>query len=80
LNLPIKWDEKVRQAGFKSCNSMARTMAMHSQNMRNYVDHRNTNASAEAFNAKIKAFRVQSRWDTNNHYVLFSIPNIFAER
>ena len=55
-------------------------MGIHSRNMRNYFDHRNTNASAEAFNAKIKAFRVQSRWDTNNHYVLFSIPNIFAER
>jgi transposase len=50
---------------------------MHSQNMRNYVDHRSTNASAEACNAKIKAFRVQSSGVTNNHYVLFSIPNIF---
>jgi transposase len=55
---------------------MARTMGMHSQNMRNYVDHRSTNASAKTFNAKIKAFRVQSRGVTNNHYVLFSIQNI----
>ena len=51
-------------------------MGMHSQNMRNYFDHRSTNASAKAFNAKIKAFRVQSTGVRNNHYVLFSIPNI----
>jgi transposase len=72
----LKWDEKVRQAGFQSCNSIARTMGIHSRNMRNYVDHRSTNASAKTFNAKIKAFRAQSRGVTNNHYVLFSIPNI----
>jgi transposase len=53
-------------------------MGMHFQNRRNYFDHRSTNASAEACNAKIKAFRVQSRGDTNNHYALFSIPNIFT--
>ena len=72
----LKWDEKVRQAGFQSCNSIARTMGIHSRNMRNYFDHRKTNTSAEACNAKIKAFRMQSSWVTNNHYVLFSIPNI----
>jgi transposase len=55
---------------------MARTMGVHSQNMRNYVDHRSTNASVKAFNAKIKAFRAQSREIRNIHYVLFSILNI----
>jgi len=72
----LKCDEKVRQAGFKNCNRITRTMGMHSQNMRNYVDHRSTNASAKTFNAKIKAFRAQSREIRNIHYVLFSIPNI----
>ena len=61
MRLQLKCDEIVRQAGFKSCNRITRTMGMHSQNMRNYVDHRSTNASAKTFNAKIKAFRVQSR-------------------
>jgi transposase len=69
----LKCDEKVRQAGFQSCNSVARAMGMHSQNMFNYFDHRSTNASAEAF-------RAQSRGVRNIHYVLFSIPNIFTER
>jgi transposase len=51
---------------------------MHYQNMFNYFDHRSTNASAEASNTKKKAFRAQSRGDTNINYVLFRIPNIFA--
>jgi transposase len=76
MRLQLKWDEKVRQAGFKSCNRITRTMGIHSRNMRNYVDHRSTNAPVKAFNAKIKAFRAQSREIRNIHYVLFSIPNI----
>ena len=78
MRLQLKCNEKVRQAGFQSCNSVARAMGMHSQSMRNYFDHRSNNASAEAFNSKIKAFRAQSRGVRNIHYVLFSIPNIFT--
>nr|WP_277871395.1 transposase [Tamlana carrageenivorans] len=40
---------------------MSRTMSIHYQNILNYFDNRSTNASAEAFNAKIKAFRTQFR-------------------
>ena len=40
-----KWDEKVRQAKFKSFNSIARTMSIHYQNILNYFDNRRTNAS-----------------------------------
>ncbi|AUS05386.1 hypothetical protein C1A40_07815 [Tamlana carrageenivorans] len=36
-------------------------MSIHYQNILNYFDNRSTNASAEAFNAKIKAFRTQFR-------------------
>ncbi|WP_441339140.1 ISAon1 family transposase [Polaribacter sp. L3A8] len=48
-----KWDEKVRQAHFKSFNTIARTMSIHYKNILNYFDNRSTNASAESFNAKI---------------------------
>jgi transposase len=53
-------------------------MGMHSQSMRNCVDHPSINASAEAFNSKIKAFRAQSRGVTNIHHFLFRLPNVFA--
>jgi len=73
-----KWDEKVRQAKFKSFNSIARTMSIHYQNILNYFDNRSTNASAESFNAKIKAFRTQFRGVRNIDFFLFRLTNLFA--
>jgi transposase len=73
-----KWDEKVRQAKFKSFNTIARTMSIHYQNILNYFDNRSTNASAESFNAKIKAFRTQFRGVRNIDFFLFRLTTIFA--
>lgn len=73
-----KWDEKVRQAKFKSFNTIARTMSVHYKNILNYFDNRSTNASAESFNAKIKAFRAQFRGVRNVEFFLFRLTNIFA--
>lgn len=73
-----KWDEKVRQSAFKSFNTIARTMAIHYKNILNYFDNRSTNASAESFNAKIKAFRAQFRGVRNRQFFLFRLSNIFA--
>ena len=73
-----KWDEKVRQASFKSFNTISRTMTIHYKNILNYFDNRSTNASAESFNAKIKAFRAQFRGVRNVEFFLFRLTNIFA--
>jgi len=73
-----KWDEKVRQAAFKSFNTIARTMTIHYKNILNYFDNRSTNASAESFNAKIKAFRAQFRGVRNVEFFLFRLTNIYA--
>lgn len=73
-----KWDEKVRQAAFKSFNSIARTMEIHYKNILNYFDNRSTNAAAESFNAKIKAFRAQFRGVRNVEFFLFRLSTIFA--
>lgn len=73
-----KWDEKVRQAQFKSFNTIARTMSIHYKNILNYFDNRSTNASAESFNAKIKAFRAQFRGVRNVEFFLFRLSTIFA--
>jgi transposase len=56
-----QWYNKVEQAGFKSFNTIAKTIELHYQSILNYFDNRSTNASAESFNAKIKAFRSQFR-------------------
>jgi hypothetical protein len=42
----------------------------HYQTILNYFDTRSTNASAESFNAKIKAFRSQFR-ETEENWILF---------
>jgi transposase len=73
-----KWDEKVRQADFKSFNTISRTMSIHYKNILNYFDNRSTNASAESFNAKIKAFRAQFRGVRNVDFFLFRLTTIFT--
>lgn len=73
-----KWDEKVRQASFKSFNTIARTMSIHYMNILNYFDNRSTNASAESFNAKIKAFRTQFRGVRDIPFFLYRLTKIFA--
>lgn len=73
-----QWYEAVSQAGFKSFNTIARTMSTHYQTILNYFDNRSTNAAAEYFNAKIKAFRAQFRGVRNIEFFLFRLTNIFA--
>ena len=73
-----KWDEKVRQAQFKSFNTIARTMSIHYKNILNYFNNRSTNASAESFNAKIKTFRAQFRGVRNVDFFLYRLTTIFA--
>jgi transposase len=73
-----KWHEKVSQSGFKSFNTISRTIINHYQNILNYFDYRSTNTSAESFNAKIKAFRSQFRAVSNIKFFLFRLTNIYA--
>ena len=74
----VQWHEKVNQAGFKSFNTISRTITNHYQTILNYFDNRSTNASAESFNAKIKAFRAQFRGVRNVEFFLFRLTNIYA--
>lgn len=73
-----KWHEKVEQAGFKSFNTLSRTIINHHKTILNYFDNFSTNASAESFNAKIKAFRAQYRGVGNINFFLFRIAKLYA--
>lgn len=73
-----KWHEMVRQAGFKSFNAIARTVEHHYRTILNYFDNRSTNASAESFNAKIKAFRSRFRGVRSIDFFLFRLCQIYA--
>ena len=73
-----KWHEKVAQSGFKSFNTISRTIENHHVTILNYFNNRNTNASAESFNAKIKSFRSQYRGVTNINFFLFRLAKLYA--
>jgi transposase len=63
LSRLARWHEKVNQSGFKSFNTISRSII---NPLLNYFDNRSTNASAESFNAKIKAFESQEALETLN--------------
>ncbi|WP_317131375.1 transposase [Mucilaginibacter ginsenosidivorax] len=46
--------------------------------MLNFFDNRSTNASAESFNAKIKAFRATSRGVRDTTFFLFRLAKLYA--
>jgi transposase len=73
-----RWNEQVEQSGFKSFNTISRTIINHHKNILNYFDNRSTNASAESFNAKIKAFRAQYRGVGNVNFFLFRLTKLYA--
>lgn len=73
-----KWCEKVKQSSFNAFNTIARTINNNYERIVNYFDHKSTNASAESFNAKIKAFRAQHRGVRDINFFLFRIAKLFA--
>ncbi|MVZ60460.1 DDE transposase [Sphingobacterium humi] len=72
------WHQHVEASGFKSFNTVSRTIKNHYRNILNYFDNRSTNASAESFNAKIKAFRSQFRGVGDVNFFLFRLTKLFA--
>lgn len=73
-----RWYEDVEQSGFKTFKTVKRTIQQHYPTILNYFDNRSTNASAESFNSKIKAFRTQFRGVRNVDFFLFRIEKLFA--
>ena len=54
------------------------TISLNYESILNYFDNRSTNAAAESFNAKIKAFTSQFRGVRNVEYFLFRLTKIYA--
>lgn len=72
------WYKQVEETGFKAFNTVANSIKLNYRSILNYFNNRSTNASAESFNAKIKAFRSQFRGVKNVEFFLFRLTNIFA--
>ena len=73
-----KWYDQVEKSGFKSFKTIMNTVSINYASILNYFENRSTNAAAESFNAKIKAFRTQFRGVRNIAFFLFRLTNIFA--
>lgn len=72
------WYKEIEESGFKQFNTVMNTVAINYNNILNYFENRSTNASAESFNAKIKAFRSQFRGVKCKKYFLFRLTKIYA--
>lgn len=78
LQLIISWYNRVAESEFKSFNTIAATVYEHHEEILNFFINRSTNASAESFNAKIKAFRSSLRGVVDIRFFLFRLTNIYA--
>jgi transposase len=59
-------------------NTISATVYEHYDEILNFFGNRSTNAAAESFNAKIKAFRMALRGVTDINFFLFRLANIYA--
>ena len=73
-----RWYNDVTDSGFKSFNTISATIYTHYREILNFFDNRSTNASAESFNAKLKAFRTSLRGVRDINFFLFRVAKIYA--
>lgn len=73
-----KWYEKV--SALANCNfrSVIKTFKNHASTILNYFRRRATNASAEAFNSKVKIFRSQMRGVRDRDFFIFRLVKLYA--
>jgi transposase len=73
-----KWYDEVEKSGFKTFNTISNSIQHNYTSILNFFENRSTNASAESFNAKIKAFRTQFRGVRNVSFFLYRLAKIYA--
>ena len=73
-----RWYNTIEKSGFEHFGTVMRSVEQHYRTILNFFERRTTNASAESFNAKIKAFRSLLRGVNNIPYFLFRLKNIYA--
>ena len=72
------WYNEIEDAEIESFKTVYRSIETHHQSILNYFNNRSTNASAEAFNAKIKSFRASARGVRDISFFLFRLQKIYA--
>ena len=77
LNL-ARWYNKVEAFGDDGFSKVIETFENHNATIINYFEDRLTNASAESFNAKIKAFRTQFRGVGDIRFFMFRLATLYS--
>lgn len=77
LNL-ARWYNDVEAFGNNEFNKVLETFENHNTTIINYFERRLTNASAESFNAKIKAFRTQFRGVGDIKFFMFRLSALYS--
>ena len=77
LNL-ARWYNEVEIFGENEFARVQETFENHNETIINYFEERLTNASAESFNAKIKAFRAQFRGVGDIRFFMFRLATLYA--
>ena len=72
------WHNQVEASGIASFESVARSIAAHHPYILHYFDNKSTNASAESFNAKLKAFRSIFRGVRDTQFFLYRVMKLYA--
>lgn len=77
LNL-ARWYNKVEAFGDDGFSKVVETFENHNATIVNYFQDRLTNASAESFNAKIKAFRTQFRGVGDIKFFMYRLATLYS--
>ena len=73
-----RWYERVMELGNNNFRSVIKTFKNHAPTILNYFRQRSTNASAEAFNSKVKIFRSQMRGVRDRDFFIFRLVKLYA--
>ena len=72
------WYEKVSALANNNFRSVIKTFKKHAPTILNYFRRRATNASAQAFNSKVKIFRSQMRGVRDRDFFIFRLVKLYA--
>ena len=72
------WYNKIEEYGYDTFTTVANSIENHYERILNFFVNRSTNAAAEAFNAKIKAFRTSFRGVVDMSFFLFRLAEVYA--
>jgi len=67
----VDWKNLVIESKIIEFNSVVNSLEYHLENILNFFNNRSTNANAESFNSKIKAFRANLRGVSDINFFLF---------